>query len=135
MTITSVRAGLSVTERAESLVSCGESRTQPLQLRDCRLPIFLLQGFDRILYNGHTPPALDEALDGKAHTVFRDDAEDDELGLISELFHERIGVTALKNVQGLLFEQDLLVFRQIFGQVCRHVIGNARDFFRQGFGD
>jgi hypothetical protein len=102
---------LSVAERAESLARCREPRAETFEFGDCFLAVFRFQSFNRVLYYGYAPAAFEQSLYGKAHAIFRHDAEDYKLGLSSESVDEPVGVPAFENIQRLFFQQDLLIVR------------------------
>jgi hypothetical protein len=122
-------------ERGQGVVRSGEPRTQPLQFCHGAFAVISFERFDCILHDGDAPASLQQTFCGEADAVFRHHSEHDELSMISQPPHQFVCVPAFKNIQCLLFEQDLLVLRQVFRQRRGCIIGNTRDFAGQRLRD
>jgi len=67
------------------------------------------QCFDCVLYYCDASVALQQSLDCAGYAVFRYYSEDDKFWAISQSLDQFIRVESLKNVEGLLFQDNLLV--------------------------
>ena len=82
-----------------------------------------IQGFDRIPNHRDPPPALEQALGGEVDAIFRDHAKDDKFGFRIEALDQFVGMQALKDVERLLFEENLLVSRESHGSAPQARLG------------
>lgn len=116
-----VKSRFIVPNQRESLFCSYEFCSEVLKLSDGSLSIFGFQSFDRILNNRNSPSALKQTLRRESNTVLRNDPKHDKLGFTIQVLEQLLCVPALKDVEGLLFQEDLLVLRKILRQRCRFV--------------
>ena len=87
------------------------------------------------MHYGHTPSPCPQTLDGEAHAILRHHPKDNKLGVPSKSLHETIRVPTLKDIQRLLFQQDLLVAGEVLRKPRARIIRHPHNFFRQRLGD
>ena len=121
--------------QGESVVCRKESYPKVAEFGHGALAIFGFQSCNRILHDGDAAAAIQQSFGGKADTVFRNHAEDDELDVVAESFHELVSMPACKNIEGLLFEENLLIRRKILGHYCGGIVRHDNDFVRQSLGN
>ncbi len=49
--------------------------------------------------------------------------------------NQGVGVAGLEDIEGLFFEEDLLVGGEVCGDLGVFLVGDAENFLRKGFGD
>ena len=122
-------------EEVQSLVGGDEVGTEARKLRDHLLAVFLLQGFNRISSHRNSALTLQQSFCGEGHTIFRNHPEDDEVcGSWKEL-EQGIDMPGLENIEGLLFEKDLLILKQVGRQSRRGLVGKPTNFVGEGLGN
>ncbi len=122
-------------EKFQSLIGANESGATSLQFRNGSLPIFGIQGFDRVLNHRDPAAALKQAPGGEVDAEFGDHTKDDKLSPGIEALQQFISMEAGKDVERLLFEENLLVLRKIRRQLRCGLVGDRGYFASQGLGN
>ena len=72
-----------------------------------------IQVFDRIPDDRNATPSTKQPSCSATDTIFRNDTENKKLRIEREIFKNLLGVGIIKDIQRLLFDENLLVVQQI----------------------
>ena len=119
-------------EKFQSLIGANESGATSLQFRNGPLPIFGIQGFDRVLEPRTRRPRSSRPLAAKLtqNSVTTPKTTNSASGI--EALQQFVSVQAFEDVERLLFEENLLVLRRSAGSFAG-VVGDRDDVASQRF--
>src|SRR5579862_4205678 len=92
----------------QSLVGGDEVGPESGKLLDRLFAVFGLKRFNRIFHDGDSAATLQQSFCGEGHTIFRNHPEDGEVCVSWKELEQGIDMPGLENIEGLLFEKDLL---------------------------
>ena len=91
--------------------------------------------FDSIPDDRNAAPSIEQAACSTAHAVFRNDTKNKKLRIERKIFKDFFGVRIIKDIQRLLFDENLLVVQQIVGQLELRIIWQSTNFLRETLRD
>ena len=100
----------------DGLISRDESSAERPHFGEARIALLTLDCLNGVADYFHRSAALEQAFDRAAHTEFGDHAEDDVFDVRTESLNQFARMRIREYVERLLFENDLLVSREIDGQ-------------------
>jgi len=91
--------------------------------------------FDSIADDVNAAPSIEQAACSTSHAVFRNDTKNKKLRIERKTLKDFFGVRIIKNIQRLLFDENLLVVQQIVGQLDFRTIRESANLLGKALRD
>ena len=91
--------------------------------------------FDSIPDDRNAAPSNEQAVCSTAYAVFRNDTKNKKLRIEGQILKDFFGVGIIKNIERLLFDENLLVVQQVLGQLNLRIIWQSTNSLGEALGD